>query len=163
MPCRRWSHAWGSGAWPMVSALARLHNDQAVHFLVFDPEDKFFLAEFGHYGAFSVPASGTIDLYTAGIWTPPRGSDDRLAFAADVAAVFGDGGRWGIWAERDTAGVVVTDDPSRLWDWELEYGPYGAFLSAEDALESFVRLGFRGSVPQDFISKFKENYGLAAT
>ena len=82
---------------------------------------------------------------------------DKIGYAAEVVAVFGDSGRWGVWVERNLAGLVASADPPSLAMWELEQGP---FLSAEDALDDFLSLNLGdSSADVSFAADLCRNYG----
>lgn len=149
---------FGPSAWPMVSSLAGLHGDSSVHLLTLEPGEEDFL-EAGECGAFTVPVASTPDAYTEGLFgTTPNTGFMRIGYVADVVALFGDSGRWGIWVERNVVGLVATDHPSELALWELEHGP---FASVEEAIDDFLALNI-GVGPQvrSFASELQRNYGV---
>ena len=151
---------FGGAAWPMVSSLAALHGDSMVHFLTLDPAESYFLESTGCYGAFSTAANAPSEAYAEGLFGPGAEiAPGVIAYTADKVALFGDSGRWGVWSERNVIGLVVTDDPSRIAEWEIRHGP---FMSAEDAPEDLLELNFGGRVPRNFRSALMRNYGTIA-
>ncbi len=150
---------FGPAAWPMVSSLAALHGDSVVHFLTVEPEDQYFLKSTGEYGSFTAPVPPGSGAYSEGLLgASTEVAPGKIAYAADVVALFGDSGRWGIWSERNVAGLVAADDPAGLAEWEIQHGP---FLSVEDALHGFlaVNLGV-GPQAESFASHLRRNYGV---
>lgn len=147
---------FGSVAWPMISSLAAIHGDEEVNFLTLDPVPEYFLASKGFYGGFTIPTeSSNSDFGGALYGSTLVGSPGVIGYTAEVVAIFGDSLNWGIWIERNVAGLVVAADPVLLDEWQLDHGP---FLTSEDALQGFMGLyfGFKESAETAMLEK---NYG----
>jgi len=153
---------FGAGSWPMISSLAALHGDAVVHFMTVEPEARYFLEAAGHCGAFSTPVGADSDVYAAGLFgSDLRATSGKIAYTAEVAALFGNSGRWGIWSERGVIGLLATEDPGAIAEWEIAFGP---FLSVEDALDGILRVNFGGAaVPEEFAAALERNYGAFGT
>jgi len=150
---------FGEIGWGLVSSLAVVHGDPDVNVLVVEPDTAAFISMLGEYGGFSCPSSSTIDCYLAGLFgEPTRGPVGQIGYAAETIAIFGASGRWGIWVERNVAGLVVSATPSALAAWELENGP---LLNADDALDGFLGVNLGGNAPDsEFASVLRRNYGV---
>jgi len=144
--------------WGLASSLAVVHRDPIVNVLVVDPDSAAFISTIGEYGGFSCPSSGTVDCYLAGLFgEASRGGAGQIGYAAETVAVFGTSG-WGIWVERNVAGLVVSTNPSALTAWELENGP---FLDADDAIDGFLGVNLGGLArDSEFASTLRRNYGV---
>jgi hypothetical protein len=152
----------GEGGWSLVSSLAAFHNDGVVNLLVVDPGPDLYLEWLGRYGGFCCQSNATSDCYTRGLFgdtaSPLVG---QIAYTAEVVAVFGDSGRWGVWVERNIAGLVTSADPGALPEWELYHGP---FLPADEALDDFLGLQLGGSAASSaFGDTLRRNYGVFGT
>lgn len=149
---------FGSNAWPMLAALAALHGDQEVNFLTVEPTSESFLASTGSYGGFTIPPCSTSDAFGAALFDSTLiGSPGAIGHAAEVAAVFGDSLAWGIWSERNIAGVVTAADPGLLGEWQLEHGP---FVSIEDALQEFLGVNLGSKAGAELFATFEQNFSL---
>lgn len=150
---------FGPAAWSMVSSLAARHGDSVVHFLTVEPTEQYFLKSTGEYGGFTAPVDFGRDTYSENLLgSTTEVAVGKIAYAADVVALFGDSRRWGIWSERNVAGLIAVDDPTGLAEWEIEHGP---FLSVDDALDGFLAVNL-GAGPQaeSFASHLRRNYGV---
>lgn len=149
---------FGEIGWAMVSSLALVHGDPDVNVLVVEPDTATFISAVGEYGGFSCPSSGRVGCYLAGLFgKPSSGAAGQIGYAAETIAIFGTSGRWGIWVERNVAGLVVSATHPTLAAWKLENGP---FLDADDALDGFLGLNLGGSAPDSaFASTLRRNYG----
>jgi hypothetical protein len=150
---------FGDIGWGLASSLAVVHGDPIVNVLVVEPDTAAFISTIGEYGGFSCPSSGTVDCYLAGLFgEASRGVAGQIGYAAETVAVFGTSGRWGIWVERNVAGLVVSTIPSALAAWELENGP---FLDADDAIDGFIGVNLGGpSHSSEFARTLRRNYGV---
>jgi hypothetical protein len=148
---------FGPSGWSMLASLATIHGDSVVHFLTVDPPAKYFLESIGRYGAFTTEATSDQDGYAEGLLgASVEAAPGKIAYVAEVAALFGDTGRWGIWVERGLGGLVSVDDPSRIHHWELTNGP---FLSVEEALGDFLALNLaHGAEAEAFARRLRRNY-----
>lgn len=147
-------------AWDLVSSLAIVHGDTDVSVMVAESDTaSFILSTTGEYGGFTCSSSGTADCYRTGLFgESPRGPAGLIGYVADTVAIFGTSGRWGIWVERNIAGLVVSTTPSALASWELENGP---FLNADEALDGFLGVNLGGSAPDsEFADTLRRNYGV---
>ena len=150
---------FGQSGWDLVSSLAIVHGDSDVNVLVVDPDADAFIDATGEYGAFSCQSDGADDCYLAGLFDESsRGVAGQIGCAAETVAVFGSAGRWGIWVERNIAGLVASADRSELGVWELENGP---FLTADDALDGFLGVNLGNVGPDsEFATALRRNYGV---
>lgn len=147
----------GGSGWLLASSLALAHGDPAVNVLMLDPDPAEFFESTGQYGAFSCASNAARDCYVAGLFEAPGGDGNQIAYVAETVAVFGASGRWGIWAERNIAGVVVSAQPSTLGLWELDNGP---FFAVEEALDEFLGLNLGdGPAGIEFAISLRRNYG----
>jgi hypothetical protein len=149
---------FGESGWGLVSSLALVHSDPTVNVLVVEPDSAAFLSSTGEFGGFSCRSDGAADCYLAGLFgEPSSGPAGQIGYVAETAALFGTSGRWGIWVERNVAGLVVSSDPSALGGWELENGP---FLGVDDALEGFLGTNLGYVTPgSEFASSLRRHYG----
>ena len=148
---------FGEIGWSLASSLAFLHDDPVVNLVVVDPESSVFLEATGEYGGFSCPSSSSSESYTSGLFGVSRGVAGQIGYAAETVAIFGASGRWGIWVQRNIAGLVVSACPQVLGAWELELGP---FLSTEDALDGFLGLNLGdAATDSEFARTLRRNYG----
>ena len=147
---------FSSEAWPLISALASLHGDEQVTFLTIDPAPEYYLASVGRCGGFTLPVLSSDRAYRDALYGSTLvGSPGVIGYTAEVVAVFGESLKWGLWCERNVAGLVVASDPSILGQWQLEYGP---FLTAEDALHGFLSVNL-GPGSCNERTAFERNYG----
>lgn len=146
---------FGDSAWDMIAALAALHDDELVHFLTIEPGPDQFSEPKGRYG-FTIPSDSTTIDYGEALYGSkgPEHHVTTLGYVVDVAAVFGESLDWGIWTERNVAGLVVGKDPELLQAWQLGYGP---FLAVEEALQDFLGINL-GSISDDAAAHWKRNY-----
>lgn len=149
---------FGESGWDLASSLALVHGDSVVNVLVVEPDSAFLLGVRDEYGGFSCRAGGTADCYVAGLFGEPSdGVAGQLGYVAETVALFGSSSRWGIWVERNIAGLVVSADPSALGAWELEHRP---FVAADDALDGFLGLNLGAAASDsEFASSLRLNYG----
>lgn len=147
----------GGSGWELASSLALAHGDPTVNVLMLDPDPAEFFSSTGEYGCFSCASDAARDSYVAGLFGDPREVADQIGYVAETVAVFGASGRWGIWAERNIAGLVVSAEPSALGAWELDNGP---FLTVDEALDEFLGLNLGvGAAGLDFAIWLRRNYG----
>lgn len=150
---------FGDAGWKIASSLARLHKDPAVNLLVVDPGNEFFLDRSGGYGCFSCPSASSVDGYVSEMFGDPASRlFAPIAYVANVLSIFGASRRWGIWVERNVAGLVTSYSHDLLPAWQIEHGP---FLSADEALQDFIAINLGGDSANDprFSAALRRNYG----
>ena len=148
---------FGEPGWGLASSLALVHGDPVVNVLVVRPDAAEFLATTGQYGCFFCRSDGSDERYLAGLFgEPSSGPVGQIGYAAETLAIFGMSGLWGIWVERNIAGLAVSADPSVLGRWELDNGP---FMTADDALDGFLGMNLGGVGPEsEFANSLRRNY-----
>ena len=145
--------------WALASSLARLHGDPKVNLIVVDPEPEYFLDAIGEYGAFSCDASDAVECYLAGLFGD--GSNNavgQIGYTAETVAIFGMSGRWGIWVERNVAGLVAS---VKLPGLAAYMDDHGLFLAVDDALEDLLGLNLGDTAASSqFSDSLRRNYSV---
>lgn len=147
--------------WPAMQTMARWHGDEQIDLLVLDPDpDEFYQCQYGMYPAASLPVDGDEDDYwnAVGFDSTPdvMGS---IHFSAEVVAITGKSGKWGVWGERGPEVAVFRGFPDAASrdEWRESYGP---FLDAPEALQSYISMAFQDQiVPADYAATLLGNYG----
>jgi hypothetical protein len=146
--------------WPAMQTMARWHGDEQIDLLVPAPDtDEFYQREHGMYPAASLPVDGDEDDYWDAVGfdsTPDIMSS--IHFSAEVVAITGKSGKWGVWGERGPEVAVFRGfpDAASREEWRKSYGP---FLDASEALQSYISRAFRDRiVPADYAAALLENY-----
>lgn len=142
-------------AWPMIRSLAELHGDHLVRVVVMDPGPAHYEIAIGTAGGFAISTDANSVAYGQGLYGELQAdSKGLIGYTGQVVAVFGESLTWGLWCERNVAGLVATSTPELLWQWQVEYGP---FLSLEDALQGFLSVNL-GPGPSPERTGFEKNY-----
>jgi hypothetical protein len=150
---------FGEEGWAMLSSIARLHDDARIALAVLDyplgftGDPEVFAYEFVLAG---IDEEGDTQKYIDLLYAESKSGDDHwtIGDVADRLVFIGGGARWGLWIERDLAGIVCAANPYELGNWLLDFGP---FLDVYDALEGFVGGNTRDDA--GFASELIQNYG----
>jgi hypothetical protein len=150
----------GADFWPALCALAELHGDEQIQFLVLDPDgDSYYVPEYSMYPAASIALTSSADEYWKAISEQPSGDvTGAIVFSAEVIAFTGVSGKWGGWGERSlgVAAIQGMPDVGLSGTWREKYGP---FLAANDALHQYIAPNFGGlAIPGEFVSDLTTNY-----
>ncbi|MEU8777010.1 hypothetical protein [Streptomyces sp. NPDC048606] len=139
--------------WPALSALARSHGDRYVELLVLSPDDDRC-----SFVPLALPVEADEDDYWEAVGFD-EGDDagDAITIMANVVALTGPSRKWGCWGERDPEVAVFQGFPDRAARdaWRAEFGP---FREVEQALDTYLSLVFRGSVPEPYAAALTSHY-----
>lgn len=152
-----------SSCWQLIADLAIVHGEAAVHYLVAEPGPQHFATNVGSAGGFTLSVDSTEDELRKCLGVDGDEPENGwIGYVAEAVAIFGDSGDWGIWGERNIAGLVTARESEAFQRWLLKHGP---FLPPEDALAGFM--GFNTGYDQEWSNRIHENYssinGLSQT
>ncbi|MFJ3877876.1 hypothetical protein ACIPW5_10495 [Streptomyces sp. NPDC090077] len=144
--------------WPALCAMARWHGDPYVELLVLSPDDDLC-----SFPPLSLSVDASEDDYWAAVgFEADEDAGDSITIMANVVALTGPSRAWGCWGERDPEVAVFQGFPDRAARaaWREEFGP---FREVDGALDSYLALAFRGSVPEWYATALTAHYAPAGT
>jgi hypothetical protein len=138
----------------VLEALVGTYGDETVSLVILQPSPIYYRENYGSYPAFMTSAAGIADTYWDLVSYEPGGDPTGAAsYTAEVAAIVGSSGAWGVWAERtwDIA-IVLSQQANGPW---LSRGV--TFVSAEEALANFTEPEFKVPLAAQDRSTFLAN------
>lgn len=143
----------GGAGWAPLAALAETHGDSAVHLVVLDPGPESFGLD-DNFAAVTFHTSENADSFYTGLYSMPPGQE--VGYIAEVLVAIGDSGRWGVWVERDQAGVVLGEASGALGEWEFADG--SLLMSAGEVLDGVTGMHLRHEQDPEFGTALLANY-----
>lgn len=101
----------------VLQSLAGIYGDDRVTFLTVEPRDAYYLEAYASIPAFTGEVAALADGYWDALCHEPRGDPTgAIAYSADVVAIVGASGTWGVWGQRDwELAIVLTPDRTEAW------------------------------------------------
>lgn len=127
---------------PVLRALAEHYGDTSVIAGVIEPDPvTYYENGYGYHPKFSLLTSVLTEgaLWERLSFEPEGDPTGAIAFTADIFAIEGSSGQWGVWAQRDWDVALIRSDVTG-GQWLAAGVP---FTSVDEALTAFVEPDFK--------------------